>query len=340
MDKVNLKQIARLSGFSITTVSRVLGDIDYPVSKDARDKINRAADELGYVPNILARSLRKNSSKEVAIIMPSIVNLSYTAFISGADEVLSQNGYTMALYLAGSDGKKGLEFVKSLQGKMIRGAIVSSDCILNNVDMYLKYFKRDKISYVLADYEIQMKEPCIGVYFNYYHGGQMAARYLLNHGHKKIAYASMSLLKPSRMSRKQGFCDVMTEEKTDFNNDDVYETDCCGEFEGGIDLARKILKTKKKYTAVSASNDTVALGILHELKENGVKVPEQISVIGLDDCEFAKMSTPLLTTVRVPSYELGKISAEYILEELKGNKKKYSIYLEPEVTERESVKTI
>ena len=101
-----------------------------------------------------------------------------------------------------------------------------------------------------------------------------------------------------------------------------------------------MLHTGKMYTAISANNDAVALGILSELAKCGLKVPEDISVIGFDDCVFSRMSIPLLTTVQVPAEEMGKMAAQFMLNELEIKKTQYSIYLEPKIVERQSVRKI
>ncbi len=168
----------------------------------------------------------------------------------------------------------------------------------------------------------------------------MAARYLLQQGHCYIAFATRTLDKLSRRSRKDGFCETMAAAGASFTEEDVFVSSVKDEFKAGVELAQQVLHTGKMYTAISANNDAVALGILSELAKCGLKVPEDISVIGFDDCVFSRMSIPLLTTVQVPAEEMGKMAAQFMLNELEIKKTQYSIYLEPKIVERQSVRKI
>ena len=125
-----------------------------------------------------------------------------------------------------------------------------------------------------------------------------------------------------------------------FTEEDVFVSSVKDEFKAGVELAQQVLHTGKMYTAISANNDAVALGILSELAKCGLKVPEDISVIGFDDCVFSRMSIPLLTTVQVPAEEMGKMAAQFMLNELEIKKTQYSIYLETKIVERQSVRKI
>lgn len=340
MEHVTLKHVAKVSGFSVTTVSRVLGGTDYPISAEARDAITKAAKDLGYIPNMLARGLKTCVSKEVAVIMPSITNPFYTSMTMGIEGELSAKGYNMLVYLTSGSDAKDCEMIGSLRGKMIAGVIVAADCITEALVDTLRMLKKSNIPFVVTDYDPNLAEPTVGVFFDYRRGGQMAARYLLQQGHCYIAFATRTLDKLSRRSRKDGFCETMAAAGASFTEEDVFVSSVKDEFKAGVELAQQVLHTGKMYTAISANNDAVALGILSELAKCGLKVPEDISVIGFDDCVFSRMSIPLLTTVQVPAEEMGKMAAQFMLNELEIKKTQYSIYLEPKIVERQSVRKI
>lgn len=142
MEHVTLKHVAKVSGFSVTTVSRVLGGTDYPISAEARDAITKAAKDLGYIPNMLARGLKTSVSKEVAVIMPSITNPFYTSMTMGIEGELSAKGYNMLVYLTSGSDAKDCEMIGSLRGKMIAGVIVAADCITEALVDTLRMLKR------------------------------------------------------------------------------------------------------------------------------------------------------------------------------------------------------
>ncbi len=340
MEHVTLKDVAKATGFSITTVSRVLGGVDYPVHADTRDTICKAAKELNYIPNILARSLKTQVSKDVAVVMPSITNPFYTSIIMGIEGALSAQGYNMLTYLTRMNRAKDSELVTSLRGKMIAGVIVAADCLTPSLSNSLLLLKKSGIPFVITDYTPDLSEPSPGVFFDYRRGGQMAARYLLEQGHRRIAYATRTLDRLSRRGLKDGFCEVMASLGAPFGEKDVFISRSKSDFDASAELAQLLLEKAGQYTAVFANNDAVAVGMIAELARQGVRVPEDISVMGFDNCVFAKMSSPALTTVQVPAEDMGSLAAKSILEELAGKKVEYSIYLEPKIVERRSVQKL
>ena len=185
-----------------------------------------------------------------------------------------------------------------------------------------------------------MSTLLMGVFFSYCKGGELAASILINHGHTNIAFATRSLNMHSRNSRYKGFSTEMSSSDVSFDENDTFISVCDDDFEAGREIAVKILLSPKKYTASAASNDAIAVGIIAMLTERGVSIPKDISVIGFDDCVYSHMTSPLLTTIRVPSKEMGIIAAEILLDALNTGKPGRKVTLEPEITERESVRYI
>lgn len=337
MEHITLRDVAKASGFSVTTVSRVLGGTDYPIHPDTREAICTAAKQLNYIPNVLARSLKTQVSKDVAVVMPSITNPFYTSIIMGIEEALSEKGYNMLTYLTRMNHAKDSELIASLRGKMIAGVIIAADCITPTLAQSLQLLEKSSIPFVITDYTPELGDSACGVFFNYHKGGQLAARYLLEQGHRRIAFATRSLDRLSRRSLKDGFCEVMSGAGALFTEEDVFVSNSKNDFEAGVELTRQILSSKKAYTVISANNDAVAMGIMAELMRQGIKVPQDVSVMGFDDCVFASMSSPQLTTVHVPAEEMGRLAAQSMLGELNEGKVQYSIYLEPKIVKRQSV---
>lgn len=340
MKHVTLKDVAKATGFSVTTVSRVLGDSDYPIHPDTRKAICTTAKEMNYIPNILARSLKTHISKDVAVVIPSITNPFYTSIIMGIEATLSDNGYNMLTYLTRMNSAKDSELITSLRGKMIAGVIIAADCITPTLADSLQLLTKSSIPYVMTDYTPDLGELATGVFFDYHCGGQMTARYLLAQGHRSIAFATRSLDRPSRRNLKDGFCEEMAASGAGFGEEDIFVSGNKNEFEAGAELAQQILAREKQYTVITANNDAVAVGMMTELARQGRRVPEDISVMGFDNSVFARMASPPLTTVQVPAEEMGKLAAKSMLEELSGKKVQYSIYLEPEIVERRSVQKV
>ncbi len=336
MAHATIKDIAKKTGFSIATVSRVLSGSDYPTSPETKRFIEQAAKELGYVPNILARSLKTSASEEVAVIIPSIMNLFYSNMVMGIEEGLSRNGYSMLIYLMnGHSDRRAI--LKSIRGKRISGVIIAADCISEDIVSQLTALRKEDVPVVVTDYKPVTAESFHGVFFDYRIGGQMATNYLLKLGHEHIAYLTMSIDRTSRANLWEGFRMALENAQKPVSPDDKFVSDNLSEFEAGKELAGMMLDSGRKYSAIIANNDSVAVGIMIELARRGIRVPEDISVMGFDDSVFSQMSFPALTTIRVDAEMIGKQASELVLLEREGRAIGYSVYLEPSVIERQSV---
>lgn len=340
MNRPTIKDVAKHSGFSVTTVSRVLSGSDYPISTVAREIIQNSARELKYFPNMLARSLKTNSSNEVAVIIPSIVNPFFTDMVGGIESILSEQGYNMLIYLGGVHGRRDGELIKSLNGKMITGVIIAADCINNDLANGLLALKNNGTPVIVTDYATEDVQGLYGIFFDYAKGGRLAAGYLAGKGHRNIAICSRTIDRDTRRRFISGIKEVLIQNDIIFDENDIFQSEIENDFDAGAQMAKRILEAEKRYTAIAANNDAVAVGVLSTLIQSGMRLPEDISIIGLDDCVFSRMSTPLLTTVRVPAYEMGRLASKFLFEELEGKKLQYNIYMEPHIVERQTVKHI
>lgn len=339
MAQATIKDVARHTGFSIATVSRVLSGSDYPIHQETRSAIEQAAKELGYVPNILARSLKANISEEVAVIIPSVMNLFYSSMVMGIEFSLSKHGYSMLIYLM-DDPSKGKHILRSVRGKRISGVIIAADCISEEIVPLLCTLQKEHVPVVVADYEPSISESFHGVYFDYRKGCQMAANYLLKLGHQRIAFLSLPIDRSSRASRLAGFREAFNTVGRAVSEEDIFISTHSSGIEAGKQLANMLLNSGRTYTAIVANNDEVAVGAISELALHGVRVPEDVSIMGFDDSVFSQMSSPKLTTVRVDAETIGKQASEFVVMEQEGKKVNYSVYLDPIIVERQSVLAI
>lgn len=335
MAHTTIKDIAKKTEFSVATVSRVLSGSSYPTSREAKRIIEQTAREMGYVPNILARSLKTNASEEVAVIIPSIMNLFYSYMVMGIEASLSSHGYSMLIYLMNEHSDRG-SILNSIRGKRISGVIIAADCISEDMVAQFVTLRKERIPVVVADYKPSIMDSFHGVFFDYRIGGQMAAEYLLRLRHKKIAYLTMTIDRSSRANLRQGFYETLQNAGEPAALEDTFISANSSEFEAGKELVSMMLDSGRTYTAAIANNDIVAVGALIELSRRGVRVPEEMSVMGFDDSIFAQMSSPTLTTVRVDAEAIGKQAGEFVLLERDGKPIENSVYLKPVVIERQS----
>lgn len=342
MDQATIKDVARESGYSIATVSRVLSNSDYPVNARTRKAILECVDALGYVPNIFARGLKTNRSKEIAVVTPTFRNPFYTTIIAEIENTLSQSGYSMVVYQHKRNVDDPKELVDSFISKKIAGVVIASDSIGVALANGLRSMKNRNIPVMVYDADLEGYQDLRGVFFDYRRGGRIAAQELYKNGHKNVALITLEYSNQlTRRSFVGGFCGYYREIGHPLREDqDIFQSFANDDFLAGVQLAEAVLDCPKEYTAIAANNDSVAAGAISTMLQRGIRVPEEISIIGMDDNVYARMTTPLLTTVRVPSAEMGKLVAKHLLEEIEGNPLQFSIYLQSGVVERRTVQSI
>jgi len=339
--RVTIHDIAREAGVSSATVSRVLGESGYPVSGKLRNKITQLAEQMQYIPNLIGKQLKTNNNLTIGVIIPTINNPFYAAVILGIEEIARKNGYNVLLCNSLQDGKLEDVYLKTMFEKQLKGLIISSIFgyqaqIMRMVELGTQFIAIDQKIEVPGIQQIQ---------FDFQLGGMMAVNHLIERGHRRIAYVSSPLDRPSRRGIYQGYIDSIksagleviaayvqiAEQETEIY-DGIYE------FENGKVLTRSLLKLGVHPTAIFACNDLTAFGVIHEIAAHGLKVPEDISVIGFDNIEFTRMVTPALTTIKQPNYEMGKLACTMLLDKLSGRDNgNIDIILQPELIERDSV---
>ncbi len=340
--RATLKDVAQRCNVSLTTVSRVLSNSGYPVSKTVKESILLAATELGYGSAGSARFFMPEPPKEIAAIIPTITNPFYTSLVSGFESVVTREGYGVVIYGGASDA----DIINSVAAKRFRGILVSS------ANMYEKFVKAASdgrfgdARIVFADCPFP-QNSYNSVCFDYKKGTFIGTSYLIENGHTEIVYAGMKLDRESRNLRLDGFRDAITAGGLTYSDGMVEILDDGGDSDSfqldvGERLAERILARNKNVTAIVAVNDMVAFGVLRYLKRCGISVPGDISVLGYDDNIFCGASNPPLTTIKVQDEQIGRMAAKLLLDDMTGaagsaGADSISLYLEPCLIRRESV---
>lgn len=338
--KVTIKDIAAKTGASLATVSRVLNQSHYPVSLELKEKIIKTAAELGYVSK-KPRSAAAADNRDICVILPNISNQYYAILLQGIEEVASKYNYNLLLCNSNRLPKKEKQFIEGLLNKNVKGIIIIS--ISGELDALLNY-KNMGNNIVCLEQDLDIE--CSKIGFDYYKSGLMAAEYLYDLGHRRIAFFSSPLTYFSRKELQRGFCDGLKEagltdeqihifvaEEEEEIVENVYE------YQNGAEQARKLLQLNKKDrpTAIFCSNDMTAIGVIHELTRNGVRVPEEISVMGFDNIPISQMMNPMLTTIDQFSRDMGTMACETLIKKMEGEiPTDISMVFEPKIVERES----
>ncbi|SFK74181.1 transcriptional regulator, LacI family [Paenibacillus sp. 1_12] len=339
---VTIYDIAKMVNASTATVSRVLSNSTYPVSAEMSKKIKAVAKELNYTPNMLGKQLKTNNSMTIGVIIPSISNPFYADVVLGIEEIARKNGYHVLLCNSHQNPELEAEYLQTLLEKQVKGLIVSS--ISKNKDFLDSYLEKGLCVISIDQYIDNPDVYQIG--FDYRKGAYLACKYLIEQGHTNIAYVTAILDRPSRLGLFHGYHDALRESgiepldlwilEAEEGLENTYSS--AFEFNIGKQLAHRLMKLDKRPTAIMTCNDLTAFGVISELKEQGIDVPGQISVVGFDNIEFSQMSNPALTTVDLPKYEMGKFSCNMLMDILVGKTIDVKeIVLQPKLIIRQSV---
>ncbi len=329
--RATITDVAEKSGFSVATVSRYFADNGYPVSKDAALKIDSAAKELDYTPNMVGRMLKTNTSRDIGVIIPTIRNPFYPDVLLGIEKSAAARGYQILLCNSMRDSDTESRYIDSLYQKQVRGIILAS---AENSKSFGK----------LAGKGMQMVNLesddscgfCRGIDFEYKQGGKLLAGHLKALGHRKIAFITSPLTKKSRRDILDGIRSVYGDDVlTIIDNSETENETGIYEYQMGIRMAGELFEKSRPVTGIIAVNDLTGAGVIRGLKDMGLDVPGDVSVAGFDNIDLSSMISPALTTVDQPGFETGKLAANMIIDLIEGNeitKKK----LEPRLIVRAS----
>jgi LacI family transcriptional regulator len=346
MDRpVTIYDIAKKVNASAATVSRVLSNSSYPVSLEMSNKIRKVAEELKYSPNMLGRQLKKNNSMTIGVIIPSISNPFYSEIVLGVEEIARKNGYHVLLCNTHQSPELEYEYLQTLIEKQVKGLIISS--VILKMDMLSEYIRR-RINVVTIDQMIDDAD-IYQIGFDYRKGGYMATSHLIAKGHRKVAFVTAPLDRPSRTGTYRGYLEALEDHgikpleswiQVSEQNEEATEGGT-GEFINGKKLTQRLLSLKQRPTAIFACNDMIAFGVINELNNQGIEVPGEMSVIGFDDIEMTQMINPPLTTIGHPKYEMGRFACNMLIDLLNGVEANIKeIVLQPKLIERKSVEVL
>lgn len=310
MGKPTIKDVAKLAGVSISTVSRVMND-SKPVSPEARRKVLDAINKLDFKPNQLARSLVMRKSNMIGVIVEDI-GIEYMAqLIRGVEEIGHLYKYDIILSSTYHDQKALENSIRFLSTKQVEGIVVISEDISPEV---LVQLKESRIPFVLLDRYYDFKNIST-VSLDYTEEEYKLTKFLDELGHKKIAYITRED-KNSLSTRKLDGYSKFIKEKG--GQPVIIEAEGITS-DNGYNIGKEALKQIKEngVTAVSCINDEVAIGFINYCFDHGVNVPEDLSVVGFGDSTIAKVFRPKLTTISVPYYDMGAIAIRALIKRIR-----------------------
>ena len=335
---VTLKDIAREAGVSITTVSNVVHNKKNRVSPELVARIQEIMEREHYVPSMTARTLANSESLIIGIINHLVPQNSggvmadpfHNTFMGGIENRTREEGYF--LMVRSVEDSRELETLRhswSLAGMIFTGLFQ---------DEFFECVRNMGIPYVLIDSYIDLPEVC-NVGLEDEKGGYLATRYLLEHGHRVIAFTSPFIRKDGVVEKRlQGYKQALSEFSVPFDPSLVFETEIS--IDEGMRLGH-ILSEKKRITGIFASADILAAGIMAGLRERGVYVPDDKSIVGFDDNYLCQLTYPRLTTIHQDAEHKGRTATEMMLAQLLHQPiAQRNVILPVRLVERDSVKRI
>lgn len=331
-----IKDVAKMAGVSISTVSRVIND-SKPVSPEVRKKVLDAIDELDYKPNQVARSLVTRKSNLIGIIMTDIGNSYMAQMIRGIEEVGRMYNYDILLSSSYGNANREKELAKLLKSKQVEGIIFISETANKSAVSLISSFG---IPFVyLNKYYEDHNFP--SVIIDNFQGSYNMVDYIQELGHEKILYITSNEYEnsPTEKQKIEGY-----KKSIGKNNKEEFILSIGGfEVDDGYNIGNNVLKLIKEdgITAVFCSQDEIAIGLINYCYDNNIKVPEDISICGYGDTKIASVYRPKLTTVREPYYDMGAVAIRKIIKEIDRKKTdKENIYLPVHIIKRESCSRI
>lgn len=300
-----LKDVADATGVTLATASRALNGA-YGVHPDTRKRVLEAAAQLDYKANRFARSLVTGRSNVIGLIISDIRNSYFAEVARGAEDAAYAAGMDVLLCNSDVDSNKQMHYINSFIEKRVDGIIMNSVATLTREEQ--DYIAASGIPVVLlhrsAD-DTLFSTVCA----DNERGGKLMAECLLAHGHRNIVHFTGPRNHSNLATRTKGFLEGLRQAgKVEASVIHGLHT-----LEGGYQMAKSLLRTHSKVTAISTANDTVAFGVIKAAMEIGIRIPEDISLIGFDDVELAALVHPPLTTVRQPKYEMGAAALEIVV---------------------------
>ncbi len=326
---VSLREVAKAAKVSVGTVSNVLNRPEV-VAPETLARVQRIIDDLGFVPNGFARQLRSGNSRTLGLIVPDVANPFFTEVARGVEDAASKRDYAVFLCNSDESATKEDRYINVLIQQQVRGVLITPTDVKSD---RLDAMRERGIAVTLVDRELKGRHQC-SVSVDDVHGGQLGIEYLTGLGHSDIAWVCGPDSIPQVADRGAGVAKAakIAGAKVETIRVSLMNTP------QGEDAARKILSFKTMPSAIFCANDLLALGVMRTLRESKIRIPEQVSILGYDDIEFAASAAVPLSSISQPAYQMGVTAADLLLNECeeRDTHEHQQIRFQPQLVERAS----
>ena len=342
---VTMSDIARELGVSVNTVSRGLRGKD-DISEAMREKIEQTANEMGFIRNTFASSLRTNKTNIVGVILEDSSNPFFSEVFKGIEDAARKEDYQLILMNSKEDYPTEKKAIDILLSRRVDGLIISP--VERNYDD-LRKLEDSGFPMLIIGRHIRELQKCDQIYNDDYRGGYLAARHFIETGKTNPAALMINKTNSTSQYRLQGFEAGLKDSSIAINQslrkflldsakeNDYFISDSDISLQYAFNTINTMVESGKHFDSVFCFNDMMALGVLKALKQNDIRCPEEVSVIGFDDIFFSALSTPSLTTLRIQKHKLGIGAFRILMNRINKKRKEQKMErLDVELVKRES----
>lgn len=328
----NMKDIAKLAGVSVVTVSRVVNDSSN-VGDETRKKVQQAIKELKYKPNRVAKRLRStvSSGNLLGVLIPDIKNPFYVDVLNGIEEIAYKNNYALIMCNFNQDEEKQSRYIDILLSEAVDGMIVApvktdDQKIINVIQSGLPIVCVDR---GLKDVDVDV------VLVDNKRGAFLAVEHIIKSGYKRIAYISGKRDIPSSLQREEGYLEAL--KKYDIAVDSSLIKYGDSSHASGVTLSGDLLDLPNPPDAIFTGNNLITLGALETINKREIKIPQEVAIVGFDDMYWSNSFNPPLTAVRQPAHEIGKRAIELLIQRIEDpHKSTVQMILNADLIQRKS----
>ncbi|RTE10160.1 LacI family transcriptional regulator [Paenibacillus whitsoniae] len=334
MNPPTIKDVAKAANVSVATVSRVLHNLD-GYSDKTKQIVMQAVEALGYQPNAIARGLVNKRTQTIGVLFPDVSSSFSSDILHGIEEIAQERGFSVIVCNTAEEGKRTLKYLQVLREKQVDGIVFTSEVLK---DEYFQAIKDMRVPVILVN-TMSQKHMIPYVKVDDRQAAYQATDYLIQKGHREIAMISGSLKDQiAGYPRLDGYRQALADNGIEYMESRVAIGDF--ELESSRKAMQKLLTEAPPFTAVFAASDEMAIGAMNYAMEQGLKIPEDLSIIGYDDLKFARMVHPPLTTIHQPLTLMGRMASEKLIAliEDKGSQVSSSI-VSHHLVERQTVRS-
>ncbi len=309
--ETTIHDIAKKLNISASTVSRALNDNPL-ISEATRNKIKKAAEEMGYRPNVMAANFRTKRTNTIGVIVPLINRHFFSSVISGIEDIAYQQGFAVTISQSNDNFEKEDKIAHTLFANRVDGLILSIAMETKTYD-HLRLFSDRNIPLVFFDRVVD-EIDAYKIVVDDFGAAYKATKHLIDQGRKHIAMIGGPLNLAIYKNRQDGYCKALKDAELEFDNLVVVNNSL--NREDGVKAIEKLLKLPNKPDAIFCANDTTALSSIIHLQQKGYKVPDDIAIVGFSNEPFSEVVTPSISTIKQPGYEIGQKAAELIISQI------------------------